>query len=79
MHQVDFHFRSTIEDTILTSRVFMWIYVIPLHELLRWRCVLSKGIALKPLLRFVSIWRRVKPQDLEGAECNGHLVLNEIL
>lgn len=51
-----FHcFRSTVKDTILTSRVFVWIYVIPLHEPVRWRCVFSKGIALKPSLRFVAI------------------------
>jgi len=56
VHQVVFHcFRSAVKDTILTSRVFVWIYVIPLRELVRWRCVFSKGVALKPLLRFGSI------------------------
>jgi len=79
VHQVVFRcFRNTEEDTIFISRVFMWIYVIPLHEFVRWSCVFSKGRALKPLLRFVSIvkegettrpWRCRAWWSL-GSECN---------
>jgi len=57
----------------------MWIYVIPLHEFVRWRCVFSKGRALNPLLRFVSIVKEGETTGLEGAEHDGHLVLNVTL